>query len=76
MKGPYDDGLTWPLRGKLGINLLNQISDSEHHSMTVTFDDNTPSGADKRVNISDTSACGWNIFPMKTSTRLLQHVSI
>ena len=39
MKGPHDDELTWPLRGKFEIKLLNQISDSEHHSITVTFDD-------------------------------------
>ena len=39
MKGPHDDELTWQLRGKLEIKLLNQISDSEHHSMTLTYDD-------------------------------------
>ena len=32
MKGQNDDELTWPLRGKFEIKLLNQISDSEHHS--------------------------------------------
>ena len=39
MKGSHDDELTWPLRGKFKIKLLNQISDSEHHSKTVTYDD-------------------------------------
>ena len=28
--------------GKFEIKLLNQISDSEHHLKTVTFDDNDP----------------------------------
>lgn len=39
MKGPHDDDLTWPLLGKFEIKLLNQISDSEHHSVTISYDD-------------------------------------
>ena len=38
MRGSHDDELTWPLRGKFKTKLLNQISDSEHHSVTVTCD--------------------------------------
>ena len=38
MKGPHDDELTWPLRGKLEIKLLNQIRDSKHHSITLSYD--------------------------------------
>ena len=37
MKGPHDDKLTWPLEGNFTLNLLNQISDCEHHSMTVVY---------------------------------------
>ena len=40
MKGPHDDELTWPLRGNFEMKLLNQISDSEHHSMRMIYDDN------------------------------------
>ena len=36
-KGPYDDELAWPLSGKFEIKLLNQISDSQHHSRTITY---------------------------------------
>ena len=36
MKGSHDDELTWPLRGNLEIKLLNQTSDNEHHSVTLT----------------------------------------
>ena len=39
MKGPHDDELTWPLRGKFHIKLLNQISDREHHPWTLDYDD-------------------------------------
>ena len=38
MKGPHDNELTWPLRGKFEVNVLNQISDNEHYSMIITFE--------------------------------------
>ena len=44
--------------GKFEIKLLNQISDSEHHSVTVTYDDNTD-GPDNRVLEGDISEDGW-----------------
>ncbi|XP_065918747.1 TNF receptor-associated factor 4-like [Dysidea avara] len=30
--GPYDDHLKWPLGGNCTVKLLNQVSDSDHHS--------------------------------------------
>ena len=59
MKGPHDDELTWPLRRKFEIKLLNQISDSEHYTVTVTYDDNTTGGSDKRVTEGERVALGW-----------------
>ena len=44
--------------GKFEIKLLNQISDSEHHSVTVTYDDNTD-GPGNRVMEGDISEDGW-----------------
>ena len=55
MKGPHDDELTWPLRGKFEIKLLNQIRDSEHHCDTVTYDETADSSAG-RVTEGDRSA--------------------
>ena len=49
MRGLYDDELTWPLRGQFEIKLLNQISDSEHHSMMVAYDNDTPDDYNGRV---------------------------
>ena len=74
MKGSHDDELRWPLRGEFEIKLFNQISDSEHRSVTVTFDDNTD-GPDHRVMEGDISEDGWGrhvltLFPMKTSVTL------
>ena len=41
MKGPHDDKLEqsghWPLRGIFTIELLNQLSDNNHHSRLVQF---------------------------------------
>ncbi|XP_065901450.1 TNF receptor-associated factor 5-like [Dysidea avara] len=39
MKGAYDDELTWPLRGKFQVKLLNQLSDCEHYSVAWVYDD-------------------------------------
>ena len=36
MKGDHDDHLTWPVRGTLTVQLLNQLSDS-NHSEPVKF---------------------------------------
>ena len=58
-KGPHDDELTWPLREKFEIKLLNQISDSEHHLRTLPYDDNTTGDVDKRVVNGDKFTQGW-----------------
>ena len=42
MMGPNDDQLSWPLRGKFEVVLLNQISDCAHRKITVVYDSNTP----------------------------------
>ena len=60
MKGPHDDELTWPLRAKFEINLLNQISDSEHFSRIVTYNNiDTPSIYTNRVIKGIRSRYGW-----------------
>ena len=61
MKGPHDDELTWPLKGEFEMKLLNQVSDSEHQSITVTFDDDTPENCNGRIIEDDKSALegGW-----------------
>ena len=64
MKGPHDDELTWPLRGKFEIKLLNQISDSEHHSGTVAYNDYTTGGSDKRVMEGERVTLGWGIHKL------------
>lgn len=58
MKGLCDDELVWPLRGKFKVKLLNQISDSEHHSKILTYDDKTPDDNAGRVMVGE-KADGW-----------------
>ena len=60
MKGSHDDELTWPLRGKFDIKLLNQISDSEHHSNTLVYDDRVPKFSAGRVTQGDKTKEGWD----------------
>ena len=42
MKGPYDDKLKqsgrWPMRGKFKIELINQLKDSNHHKIYLSYD--------------------------------------
>ena len=42
MKGPYDEDLRWPLKAKFQVTLLNQVTDDQHITVTLTYDDNTP----------------------------------
>ena len=48
LRGPYDD-LSWLLRSKFEMNLLNQISNIEHYSYCVTYDHETPDVQADRV---------------------------
>ena len=37
MKGPYDEQLKWPMEGEYEVELLNQISNSMHRSLTCSI---------------------------------------
>ena len=58
MKGPYDDDLSWPLKGRFEVRLLNQISDTEHYSDSITYKQETDDDAADRVTEGE-KACGW-----------------
>ena len=61
MKGPHDDELTWPLRGKFEFKLLNQISDCDHHiSKALNYGgEHISNSAAERVTDGDRAATGW-----------------
>jgi len=52
MNGPYDDELTWPMKGKFDVKLLNQISDWEHHSEIMNYDEVDDDATNRVINCS------------------------
>lgn len=42
LKGPYDDELTWPLRERFEIQVLNQVNDKWHYALVVIYGDEIP----------------------------------
>ena len=59
MKGDYDDNLEWPIQGKVTVTLLNQLQDSNHHTLIV----NCPKGEYEkymqRVVMGDRAELGY-----------------
>jgi len=48
VKGPYDNQLRWPLKGRCEVKLLNQISNSRHHVGIGTYQDGGRNRVTKR----------------------------
>ena len=63
MKGAHDDNLEqsghWPLRGTFVIELLNQLSDKDHHSQKIVFNTHTDDDNTKRVIKGNRAIAGW-----------------
>ena len=59
MKGPHDCRLRWPLRGTFKVKLLNQISDCEHYSTTIAYDDHTKNDSAGRIIDGEKAPRGW-----------------
>ena len=57
MKGPHDDDLRWPLRGRCEVILLNQISNSKHLVLNGTY-----SAGIKRVTTQRETNKGWRSY--------------
>ena len=75
MKGPHDDELTWPLRGKFKVKLLNQISDREHYLKTVGYHrDQVPDEYAGRVIDGVKAKNGWG-YPQFISNEDLHKVT-
>ena len=64
MKGPNDDNLAWPLRGKFEIKLLNQTGDYKHHCVMLTYDDKVDGNSCGRITDEKvTIAKGYGYSP-------------
>ena len=59
MKGHHDDELKWPFRGRFKVKLLNQISDGEHDSGVLVYDDSTPQCYTSRLIENERAIHGW-----------------
>ena len=57
MKGENDDYLPWPFTGTVTVELLNQLEDNNHHSMTMKF--SFDSDTSQRVVDEERSNRGW-----------------
>ncbi len=44
IEGSYDDSLSWPFLGTVTFTLLNQLSDENHHTMTLEYKKNSKFG--------------------------------
>ena len=42
LRGPFDAELTWPFRGSVTVQLLNERRDGGHHEKVVHFTEETP----------------------------------
>lgn len=72
MRGDYNDGLKWPFRGDLTVQLVNQIGNKGHHTYVCSFRESDPATAnsDKRILVGDRAA-----VPLGTST-FISHAAL
>ena len=60
MQGRYDQQLSWPFVGNVTVELLNQLADEKHHSMTIPL---------YPENNSNIGSC-WGYFKFTPHSRL------
>ena len=49
LKGPNDDELTWPLRERFEVQVLNHIKDKWHYALIVIYGDEIPDAYAGRI---------------------------
>ena len=61
MRGEHDDKLTWPFRGDITIQVVNQKRDQDHVAYTLAFDDRvaTFEHVSDRVTEGKRAKSGW-----------------
>ena len=59
MKGENDDTLTWPIRYKCTITLLNQLRDDGHFRKTINYTTDEADKYNSRVLSGERSTGGW-----------------
>lgn len=69
VQGEYDDLLAWPLRGTFTITLLNQLEDTHHHSMNLTYSNPDRTQSNIRVMAGRGGGYGFPHFIMRSQLR-------
>ena len=59
MRGEFDDLLEWPFRGRVVIQLCNQLQDKYHHGHTIDFSETTDARVISRVTSGERADSGW-----------------
>ena len=61
MQGLFDEGLKWPFRGDVTIQVVNLARDNDHHEMTVNYTDETPDSSAAKVTDKERST-SWGKY--------------
>ena len=59
MRGEFDDLLEWPFRGRVVIQLCNQLQDKYHRGHTIDFSETTDDRIISRVTSGERAQGGW-----------------
>ena len=72
MRGEHDDKLTWPFRGAITIQLVNQNRDQDHVKYNVVFDDRAAArkAVSGRVTEGEKAESGWGTDKFISHTKL------
>ena len=73
MRGPYDDHLKWPFRGKITVQIVNQAGDHSHVEKTIPYNDETPDDTAGRV-VGKERGIGWGLHEFIAYTDLEYNV--
>jgi len=70
IKGPYDDKLTWPMKEKFKVKLLNQTGDCDHHVRLISYRNCIP---EKHSRVTDgIMASSWGVRRFISHTDLYE----
>ena len=73
MSGDYDHRLSWPFKGEVKLQLLNQRADHSHVDATIKFDESASGEAVGRVLAGLKSSSGTAAFRGVGVERLISH---
>ena len=59
MKGEFDDNLKWPFRGRVVLQLCNQLEDKKHHEHTIDFSETREPSVICKVTNGERAEKGW-----------------